>query len=225
MINIAIDGPSGAGKSTLAKRIAAELGYVYVDTGALYRAIGLYVYEQGVDPADADAVAGLLEDISIELTYENGTQNVILNKRNVNSEIRLPQISMYASTVSKIPRVREFLLDLQRNMAKNNNVIMDGRDIGTVILPDADVKIFLTASARGRAKRRYRELVEKGVATTYNAVLKDIVARDKQDSGREIAPAVAAKDAVVLDNTNLDFEATVQEALKIINDRISGENQ
>ena len=220
MINIAIDGPSGAGKSTLAKRIAAELGYIYVDTGALYRAIGLYVYERGADPSNAGRVIELLPEINIELRYTDGAQSVILNSRDVSDDIRLPNISMYASSVSKIPSVREFLLDLQRDMAKNNNVIMDGRDIGTVILPDADVKIFLTASDEGRAKRRFLELTEKGVETTLEEVLAEMKARDKQDRSRKIAPAVPAADAVILDNTELDFEGTVEAALEIIRSKI-----
>ena len=221
MINIAIDGPSGAGKSTLAKAIAAKLGYIYVDTGALYRAIGLYTKEHDVDPADAAAVTALLPDIKLELLYKDGAQIVMLGDRDVSLDIRMPEISMYASNVSKIPEVRDFLLELQRTMAKNHNVIMDGRDIGTVILPDADVKIFLTASAEGRAKRRYAELCEKGVATTYEEVLSDMEARDKQDSTREVAPAVAAEDAILFDNTMLDREASLEKALEIINDKIN----
>ena len=220
MINIAIDGPSGAGKSSLAKRLAADLGYIYVDTGALYRAIGLCAYERGADTSVPAEVEKILPETHLELRYEDGAQKVILNSRDVSSDIRLPHVSMLASDVSKIPRVREFLLDLQRDMAKNNNVIMDGRDIGTVILPGADVKIFLTASAEGRAKRRYKELIEKGVSTTYEEVLEDMRARDLQDRSRDIAPAVPAEDAVVLDNSDIDFEGTVEAAHRIISSKI-----
>ena len=217
MINVAIDGPSGAGKSSLAKSIAAKMGYIYVDTGALYRAIGLYAYEHGVDPEDSEKIIALLPDIKLSLRYIDGTQSVILCGKDVSQEIRLPHVSMLASGVSKIPEVREFLLDLQRDMAKKHDVIMDGRDIGTVILPDADVKIFLTASVEGRAKRRYKELVEKGVETSYNDVLEDMRRRDLQDASREVAPAVPAPDAVFLDNTELDLEATVNKVVDIIN--------
>lgn len=220
MINIAIDGPSGAGKSTLAKAIAAKLGYIYVDTGALYRAIGLYTKEHGTDPTDTNAVTELLPGIKLELCYNDGVQTVMLNGRDVSLDIRMPEISMYASSVSKISAVREFLLDLQRSMAKKYNVIMDGRDIGTVILPDADVKIFLTASPEGRAKRRYKELLEKGVQTTYEEVIADMRTRDKQDSTREVAPAVAAEDAILFDNTEFDREASLERALEIINTKI-----
>lgn len=220
MINIAIDGPSGAGKSTLAKAIAAKLGYIYVDTGALYRAIGLYTKEYGTDPTDTNAVTELLPGIKLELCYNDGVQTVMLNGRDVSLDIRMPEISMYASSVSKIPAVREFLLDLQRSMAKKYNVIMDGRDIGTVILPDADVKIFLTASPEGRAKRRYKELLEKGVQTTYEEVIADMRTRDRQDSTREVAPAVAAEDAILFDNTEFDREASLERALEIINTKI-----
>lgn len=221
MINIAIDGPSGAGKSTLAKAIAAKLGYIYVDTGALYRAIGLYTKEQGVDPADTKKVADLLPGIRLELQYNEGGQIVLLCGRDVSLDIRMPEISMYASAVSKIPAVRDFLLDLQRTMAKEHNVIMDGRDIGTVILPDADVKIFLTASAEGRARRRHKELLEKGVETTYEEVLSDMKARDEQDSTREVAPAVPAEDAILFDNTEYDREESLEKALEIINAKVN----
>lgn len=221
MINIAIDGPSGAGKSTLAKAIAAKLGYIYVDTGALYRAIGLYTKEQGVDPADADKVIALIPQIKLELQYNDAGQIVLLCGQDVSLDIRMPEISMYASAVSKIPAVRDFLLDLQRTMAKEHNVIMDGRDIGTVILPDADVKIFLTASAEGRARRRHKELLEKGVETTYEEVLSDMKARDEQDSTREVAPAVPAEDAILFDNTEYDREESLEKALEIINAKVN----
>ncbi len=222
MINIAVDGPAGAGKSYLAKEIAKRLGYIYVDTGALYRAVGLFVTENGVEASDAPSVIKLLPSVDVTLNYgEDGAQRVYLSGRDVSSDIRLPHISMAASTVSAIPEVRAFLLDLQRNMAKTNNVVMDGRDIGTVILPDADVKIFLCANEKSRAKRRYLELCEKGIATTLEAVESEMLTRDKNDSTRKVAPAIAAPDAVILDNSELDREGTVEAALKIIADKIS----
>lgn len=219
MINIAIDGPSGAGKSTLAKALASKLGYIYVDTGALYRSIGLYVLGKNADPHDPDAVAPLLKQIKVELKFENGNQAVYLNGENVNGKIRTPEISMYASAVSALPQVREFLLDLQRDIAKNNNVIMDGRDIGTVILPDAQVKIFLIASDLKRAERRYKELLEKGENVTLQQVLDDMVKRDSNDRNRKTAPAVQAKDAVLLDNGDLDLDGTVKKVLEIISSK------
>ncbi len=221
MINIAVDGPAGAGKSYLAKEIAKRLGYIYVDTGALYRAIALFVTESGVDPSDASGVEGLLPSVDVSLDYgEDGAQRVYLSGKDVSRDIRLPHISMAASTVSAIPSVRAFLLDLQRNMARTHNVVMDGRDIGTVILPDADVKIFLCANEKARAKRRFLELTEKGVATTLEQVESEMSTRDKNDSTRAVAPAIAAEDAVILDNSDLDREGTVEAALKIIADKI-----
>lgn len=201
MIQIAIDGPSGAGKSTVAKALAAKLGIVYVDTGALYRTIGYYVRSKNVDPKDPAAVEALLPEIEIELKYENGTQIVCLGGENLGDKIRTPEMSMYASAVSAIPAVRAFLLDTQRNIAKKNSVIMDGRDIGTVILPNADVKIYLTASNECRAQRRCDELRAKGIETSYEEVLADMIERDRADSTREVAPAVAAPDAVTFDNS------------------------
>lgn len=222
MINIAVDGPAGAGKSYLAKEIAKRLGYIYVDTGALYRAVGLFMTERGVEVSDSSSVIKLLPAVDVTLNYgEDGTQRVYLSGRDVSTDIRLPHISMAASTVSAIPEVRAFLLDLQRNMAKTNNVVMDGRDIGTVILPNADVKIFLCANEKARAKRRYIELCEKGIQTTLEAVESEMLTRDKNDSTRKIAPAVAAPDAVILDNSDLDREGTVEAALKIIADKLS----
>lgn len=216
MINIAIDGPSGAGKSTLAKALAKRLGYIYVDTGALYRAIGLYAFNCKKDPKSESDITPLLEKINLELKFEDNQQAVYLNGENVNGKIRTPEISMYASAVSAIPAVRAFLLDLQKNIAKENNVIMDGRDIGTVILPDAQVKIFLSASNEKRALRRYKELVAKGQDVTYEKVLCEMNERDKNDSTRKAAPAVQAPDAVLLDNGELDEEGTVMAALEII---------
>jgi len=215
-MKIALDGPSGAGKSFLAKAIAKKLAIVYVDTGALYRTIGLYVKRNGVKPDDTQAVEALLPEINLELKYVDSAQKVILCGEDVGDAIRTPEMSMYASAVSAIPAVRTFLLDIQRDIAKENSVIMDGRDIGTVIFPDAEVKIFLTASPEARAKRRYLELCEKGIKTTYEEVLEDMKLRDKNDSTRDVAPAVAAEDAVVLDNSELDEEGTVLAALEII---------
>lgn len=220
MIKIAVDGPSGAGKSTLAKAIARELGIIYVDTGALYRTVGLFVKESGVDPRDAAAVTALLASLKIELKYEDGTQRVYLNGRDPGEKIRLPEMSMYASAVSAIPAVRDFLLETQRTTARRSGVVMDGRDIGTVILPDADVKIFLTATAEDRAQRRYEELRAKGIDVSYDEVLADIQKRDANDSGRDVAPAIPAPDAVLLDNTGYTNNMTLRAALDIIKERI-----
>jgi cytidylate kinase len=192
MIQIAIDGPSGAGKSTVAKALAAKLGIVYVDTGALYRTVGYYVRSQNVDPKNAEAVEALLPKVQIDLRYENGIQRVYLNGEDLGDAIRTPEMSMYASAVSAIPAVRAFLLDTQRDIAAKNSVIMDGRDIGTVILPNADVKIFLTASNECRAQRRCDELKAKGIETSYEEVLADMIERDRNDSTRAVAPAIAA---------------------------------
>ena len=216
MINIAIDGPSGAGKSSLAKALSAKLGYVYVDTGALYRSIGLYVSRKGIDPKNEQAVSAVLPEIDLEMKFENGEQSVYLNGENVNGKIRTPEISMYASAVSALPPVRTFLLDLQKGIAKKENVIMDGRDIGTVILPDAQVKIFLFADNTKRAKRRYDELLAKGEKVSLEEVLEDMTKRDNNDKNRKTAPAVQAADAVPLDNSELDLEGTVNAAIEII---------
>lgn len=216
MIRIAIDGPSGAGKSTVAKALAAKLGIVYVDTGALYRTIGYYVRSKDVDPKKADAVEALLPDIRIDLKYENGTQIVCLNGEDLGDRIRTPEMSMYASAVSAIPAVRAFLLDTQRDIARKNSVIMDGRDIGTVILPDADVKIFLTASNECRAKRRCDELNAKGIEAKYDDVLFDMKMRDRADRTRTIAPAVAAPDAIPFDNSWMTPEECTKKLMKVI---------
>ena len=215
MIQVAIDGPGGAGKSTVSKAVAAKLGIVYVDTGALYRTIGLYVRRAEVDPKDAVAVEKCLKDINIEIRYENGKQCVYLNGVDNGDAIRTPEMSMYASAVSAIPAVRAFLLDTQRDIARKNSVIMDGRDIGTVILPDADVKIFLTASEECRARRRYDELVARGQNVRFEDVLAEMNQRDNQDKGREVAPAVAAEDATLLDNTDMTFEQTVDKVIEL----------
>lgn len=222
MINIAVDGPAGAGKSYLARAIAKRLGYIYVDTGALYRAVALYMTEKEIDVSEAATVIPELVNVKVTLDYgEDGSQRVYLSGKDVSTDIRLPHISMAASTVSAITEVRAFLLDLQRDMAKTHNVVMDGRDIGTVILPDAQVKIFLCANEKARANRRYLELLEKGVSTTLEAVESEMATRDKNDSTRKVAPAVAAPDAVILDNSDLDREGTLEAALKIIADKLS----
>lgn len=217
MINVAIDGPAGAGKSTVAKATAKKLGFIYVDTGALYRAIALNAVRNGVIE-DNDKIVDLLGSTEVKLAFdENGAQCVILNGEDVSSLIRTPEISMGASNVSKIPQVREFLLGLQRDIAKNNNVIMDGRDIGSVVLPNADKKIFLTASPECRAKRRYDELLLKGEKVTYEEVLDDVNRRDYQDSHREIAPMKPTDDSVIADNTGMAVEQSVEMIINIIN--------
>ena len=216
-MKIAIDGPGGAGKSTVSKAVAARLGIVYVDTGALYRTIGYYVRSVNADPKSQQEVVPLLKNISIEVKYLEGTQRVFLNGEDLGDRIRTPEMSMYASAVSAIPEVRAFLLDTQRDIAKKNSVIMDGRDIGTVILPDAEVKIYLTASPECRAQRRYDELIAKGQTNVrYEDVLREMNERDTQDSTRAVAPATAAKDAILLDNSDLDLEGTVNRILEIV---------
>ena len=219
MIQIAIDGPSGAGKSTVAKALAKKLGIVYVDTGALYRTIGYAAVSRGISTKDASALEALLPDIHIDVKYENGVQCVYLNGENLGDRIRRPEISMAASDVSAIPAVRAFLLDTQRDIARRNSVVMDGRDIGTVILPDADVKIFMVASAEARARRRTDELAEKGMTANYEDVLREMKERDAQDSGRAIAPAIPAPDAIHLDNSDMSIEESVEAVLRIIGDR------
>ena len=217
MFAIAIDGPAGAGKSTIARKVAAELSIIYVDTGAMYRAIGAYAIRKGVDTKDAPAVAALLPEISLELTYsEEQGQRIFLNGEDVSSEIRLPEMGMAASNVSAIPEVRAFLLEQQRGMAKRQSVIMDGRDIGTVVLPDAEVKIFLTASAEERARRRWKEFSVKGLPDTYEEILADVIRRDEQDMNRPIAPLKQADDAILLDSTALSFAETVEKVKEII---------
>ena len=206
-ISIAIDGPSGAGKSTLARCIAADMGFVYIDTGAMYRTIGLAVRRAGADPKNIDAVCSVLPDVRITAQYDNdGVQRMYLNGEDVSAEIRQPEISIYASDVSALPPVRQFLLGMQRDMASSCDVIMDGRDIGTVVLPDAGMKIFLTASPEERARRRHEELKARGDSSTYEEVLRDIQYRDKNDSSRAAAPLRPAEDAVYLDTTGNSFE-------------------
>ena len=216
MIRIAIDGPGGAGKSSVAKAVSKALGIIYVDTGAMYRNIGLYMLDNGIDTADTDTVTSALENIKLELKFENGKQVILLNGVDRGDDIRTPAASMAASAVSAIPAVRNFLLDMQRNTAKKNSVIMDGRDIGTVILPDAELKIFLTASAKARAERRYNELIAKGSNVTFDQVYSEMVERDKNDSTRDVAPCVKAKDAVLLDNSKMTEAETVEAILKLV---------
>lgn len=220
MVSIAIDGPSGAGKSTLAKRLAKELGYIYVDTGAMYRSIGLYALRRGVDPKNADAVQALLPDIQLGIQLQDGTQHVYLNGEDVSTDIRAEAVGMAASAVSAHPAVRAFLLDTQRNLAKGQNILMDGRDIGTVVLPDATVKIFLTASPEARAERRRKELEEKGQPADFATVLADIQQRDYQDTHRAVAPLKQAQDAVLVDSSEIDFEQTFALLKKTILERI-----
>ena len=215
-MQIAIDGPSGAGKSTIAKAVAAALGIVYVDTGALYRTVGYYVRSQGVAREDKAGIEACLPQIKIEVRYEDGAQHVYLNGEDLGDRIREPEISMYASAVSAVPAVRSFLLDTQRDIAAKNSVIMDGRDIGTVILPNADVKIFMTASDEARAKRRTLELQAKGMDVRYEDVLREMRERDHNDSTREVAPAVAADDAVVLDNSDMTVEESADAVIALV---------
>ncbi len=220
-IAIAIDGPAGAGKSSLSKEVAKELSFIYVDTGALYRTIGLAASRKGLKKDDKAEIISMLNDIDVKLSFnDEGTQIVLLNGEDVSSYIRTPEASMFASAVSAIPEVRAFLLDLQRNMAKSDNVIMDGRDIGTVVLPDAKIKIFLTASPEKRAMRRHKENIEKGIESTYEEVLKDVNQRDYQDSHREIAPLKPAEDSVLVDTSDYDFEGSKELLLKVIKERM-----
>ncbi len=219
---IALDGPSGAGKSTLARALAKELGLIYVDTGALYRTIGLYMTKNGVDVKDAEAVAARLPEVQLELVYKNGSQSVLLCGEDVGDSIRTPEMSLAASAVSAIPAVREFLLGIQRDMAAKGGVVMDGRDIGTVIMPDADAKLFLVASPAARAKRRYLELTAKGVECSFEQILMETNARDEADRQRNIAPAVPAEDALFLDNSDLNLAETLAEALNLIAQKCAG---
>lgn len=215
MINVAIDGPAGAGKSTIAKAAAKALGYIYVDTGALYRTVALGAVRAGVLESD-DGIAALLPNLQVELKFVDDSQHVYLNGEDVSDLIRTPEISMGASKVSAVPAVRAFLLDLQRDLAKKNNVIMDGRDIATVVLPNAQVKIFLSATAECRARRRYKELVEKGQTVTYEDVLADVNRRDYQDSHREIAPLKPSADSIMADTSELDLQQSTDLIINII---------
>lgn len=221
MIAVAIDGPAGAGKSTIARRAAKEIGFIYVDTGALYRTIGLFMLEHGIDTQDEQTVCEQLEHVRVSLTFQDGEQRVILGDKDVSDKIRTAEVSMAASVVSAIPKVREYLFDLQKNIAATNNVIMDGRDIGTVVLPDAKIKIFLTASPEERAKRRCNEMLAKGMKAEYDEVLADIKTRDYNDSHRAIAPLVPAKDAILVDTTDIDLEQSIARLTQIIKERLS----
>lgn len=218
---VAIDGPSGAGKSTLARSVARELGAVYVDTGAIYRTVGYCAWRQGIDPEAAEEICALLPEIQITMDYDaEGLQRMYLNGEDVTKEIRLPQISMYASRVSALPEVRAFLMDMQRDMARRHSVVMDGRDIGTVVLPQADVKIFLTASVEDRARRRWEELKDRGTPKDFDELLEEIRQRDYNDAHRAAAPLRAAEDAVYLDTTGNTFEKSRGQILEIIKERI-----
>ena len=215
MINIAIDGPAGAGKSTIARALAAQLGYIYVDTGALYRTVGLNAMRKGAETKNAEQVTATLPSADVSLRFVDGEQRVYLGEEDVSLAIRTPEASMAASNVSAIPAVRDFLLELQRSIAAQNNCIMDGRDIGTVILPNARVKIFLTAAVEVRAKRRYDELIEKGMEADYDTVLAEMIQRDEQDMNREIAPLKQAPDAVLVDTSDLNLEQSIEAIRKI----------
>ena len=218
---VAIDGPSGAGKSSIARKCAETFGFLYVDTGAIYRTVGLAAYHRGIDRKDESAVAAMLPEIKITMGYNaEGEQRMYLDEEDVSAEIRLPEISICASDVSALPVVRSYLLEMQRKMARENNVIMDGRDIGTVVLPDAELKIFLTASAEARAERRMKELVAKGVEADFEEVLRDIRYRDEQDSGRAAAPLKPAEDSVLVDTTEIDFAASEALLRSIIRERL-----
>ena len=221
MISIAIDGPAGAGKSTISRKAAEILGYIYVDTGALYRTVGLKFSKLGIsDELDCD-IEDVLQKTTVDIRFVNGEQRVFLDGNDVSEEIRTPEASKMASVVSKKASVRAFLLEMQRKLARENNVIMDGRDIGTVVLPDATVKIYLTASAESRAKRRYKELIEKGMSVTYEDVYNDMVERDFNDMNREIAPLKQAEDAVVADTTNCDLNESIELILNLIREGIN----
>ena len=220
-VAIALDGPAGAGKSSIAKKAAKALDYIYVDTGALYRTIGLAASRKNVEPKPSKEVEELLDKINVDLTFNSlGEQVVLLDGEDVSGEIRTPEASMMASKISAVPAVRAYLLDLQRNMAKTHNVIMDGRDIGTVVLPNAKVKIFLTASPEARAQRRYKELCEKGMDVKYEEVLNDVIQRDYNDTHRDVAPLKPAKGCVIVDTTELDFEQSVDKIISVIKENI-----
>lgn len=220
MINIAIDGPAGAGKSTIARSLATKLGYIYVDTGALYRAVGVNAMRSGADTKNAEQVEATLKGADVSLRFVDGEQRVFIGEEDVSVVIRTPEASMAASNVSAVPAVRAFLFDLQRDIAAKNNCIMDGRDIGTVVLPNAQVKIFLTASAEVRAKRRYDELLAKGMQADYNQVLEEMIQRDYQDTHREIAPLKQADDAVLVDTSDMNLEQVIDTLDNIVKENI-----
>lgn len=221
-INIAIDGPAGAGKSTIAKSAARVLNYIYVDTGALYRTLAYFAIQNNVSCSDEENIIPILKNAEIELKFENDKQCVFLNGTDISDFIRTPEISMGASDISAIPYVRTFLFDLQKNIAAQNNVIMDGRDIGTVVLPDADVKIFLTASPECRAERRYKELIEKGQNVNYDDILADIIKRDYNDTHRDIAPLKQADDAVLIDTSLLSLSESENAVIDVIKNKLQG---
>ena len=222
--NIAIDGPAGAGKSTIARRVAKELSFIYVDTGAMYRAMALYLLRKEVNRDDTEQIGNICQDAEISIEYQNGEQIVLLNGENVNSYLRTEEVGNMASVSSAVPRVREKLLSLQRKLAKDMSVVMDGRDIGTTILPDADVKIYLTASSLTRAKRRYLELQEKGTVCNLDDIQKDIEERDQRDMNREISPLRQAKDAVLVDSSDLKIQQVVDRTLQIFRSKTTGED-
>ena len=220
MVSVAIDGPAGAGKSTLARRLAAELGYIYVDTGAMFRTIGLYALRAGKDPKDNEAVNALLPEISLKFAFIGGEQHIYLNGEDVSTAIRTEEVGMAASAVGANPEVRAFLLGMQRDMAKTQDVLMDGRDIGTVVLPDATVKIFLTASPEARTTRRWKEYQQKGVEVSYEEVLADVRQRDYQDTHRAAAPLRQADDAQLLDTSEMNFEQSLEAMKKMIVEKV-----
>lgn len=220
MTKIAIDGPAGAGKSSISKKAAKELGYIYIDTGAMYRTVGLKAVRCGIDTKDSEGVASILPTLDIDIRHEGVEQHIFLDGENVSNQIRTPEISMAASNVSAIPAVRAALVDLQRKLAENHDVVMDGRDIGSFVLPDAEVKIFLTASVDARAERRYKELLEKGETVDFEAVREDMIIRDKQDSTRTVSPLVVADGATVIDTSKLNFEESVNAVIKHIRSNI-----
>ncbi|MGN1195428.1 MAG: (d)CMP kinase [Acutalibacteraceae bacterium] len=220
MINVAIDGPAGAGKSTISRRAASELGFIYIDTGALYRTVGVAAMRQNKLGSQSDIESVLTDELSVELRFVDGIQKMFLNGEDVSEEIRTPEASMAASKVSAVPAVRDYLFDLQKKIAKENNCIMDGRDIGTVVLPDADVKIFLTASPEARAKRRFKELKEKGSDVKYEDVLSDMIKRDYDDSHRAIAPLKQAEDAILADTSDIGLEESVELIIRTIKENI-----
>ena len=218
---VAIDGPAGAGKSTLARRAARDLGFYYVDTGAIYRTVGYHMDFYGIGPRDTDGINRLLGDVNIAIRYDDeGVQHMILNGRDVTGDIRTPEMSAIASVISAQPAVREYLLEMQRELARAHSVVMDGRDIGTVVLPDADVKIFLTADPEVRARRRYEELLARGEKVAFENVLADLQQRDRQDSERKLAPLKRARDAVLLDTTSMDLEQAAAALETIVKERL-----
>ena len=220
MTKIAIDGPAGAGKSSISKKVAKALGYIYIDTGAMYRTVGLKAVRCGIDTKDSEGVASILPTLDIDIRHEGVEQHIFLDGENVSDQIRTPEISMAASNVSAIPAVRAALVDLQRKLAENHDVVMDGRDIGSFVLPDAEVKIFLTASVEARAQRRYKELLEKGETVDFDTVKEDMILRDKQDSTRAVSPLVVADGATVIDTSKLNFEESINAVIEHIRSNV-----